>query len=161
MVTDQAELRQQSLKCARRRTWLGRVVSLQSITAWGSEVPVQRKEKMSFGWKHLPQSCQSNLQFHFQGRKKEKGPGQRQLSQNFSSGHLFMSHRPELQNTASPGCKRGWENKNWVGHLAILNKIREDWDKQEVDKAAGSGWSVAAPCRQAHALQVIFSCFLV
>lgn len=30
MVTDQAELREQSLKCAQRRTWLGRGVSLCS-----------------------------------------------------------------------------------------------------------------------------------
>ena len=34
---------------------------------------------------------------------------------------------------AVPGCTRGWEKKNWVGRLVILNKIGEKLDQWETE----------------------------
>lgn len=119
------------------------------LNSLGLRSPRTDKERNG-AWdeKHLLKSCRPSLQLHFQGRKKEKGRGQWHLSQNFSSGHLFMSHRTELRNVMIPGCKRGWQ-KNWVGYLAIPNKIRENWAKQQVGSSCWVGLRNGCRCRRA------------
>lgn len=115
----------------------------------------RKHKEWGLGWKHLPKSCQSNLQLHFQGMKKEKGPGQWHLSQNFSRGHLFMSHWAELKNVAILGCKRDWENKNWTGVLPSQTRLGRTGISNEWDQAVGSGWRMAAPWWWPHVLQGI------
>ena len=115
--------RQLSLERAQRRNWPGHN---------GLELRLLRK--------HLLKSCPSNLQLHFQGRKKEEGPGQWHLSLNFPNGHLLMSHQPELQNTVWPSqAAQGAEKiRTELGILPSRTRSGRSGVSKKWNKAVGS-----------------------
>lgn len=115
--------RQQSLERAHRRNW-----------------PGQNGLGLGLLRKRLLKSCPPNLQLHFQGRKKEEGPGQWHLSQNFLSGYLLMAHQPELQNTAWPSqAAKGAEKiRTELGILPPQTRSGRSWVSKKWTKAVGS-----------------------